>query len=236
MLGNVVLKRGMGLMENGKLIVIEGSCDGIGKTTQYQLLGKHLREDGYDVVTHHFPSYGTPQGELVTKYLRGDFGQPYELSPYFINSLYAIDRAYTWYHDLKREYESGKIILLDRYTTSSLIYQSSLIEDLSQKKEFIDYVCCYEYEKLDIPEPDDVIFLFAPFDLVTKYRNQRKYNEGVVNDIHESNLDYMKHVYDNAMFMADYLEWEKVQCHQQNQMRTIDEIHNDVYRLVKKGK
>ena len=220
-------------MEKGNLIVIEGACDGIGKTTQYQLLGKHLKDDGYDVVTHHFPSYGTPQGELVTKYLRGEFGKPYDLSPYFINSLYAIDRAYTWYHDLKKEYEKGKTILLDRYTTSSLFYQSCLIENYIDKKKFVDYVCEYEYEKLAIEEPDLVVFLHAPFDLVTKFRNQRKQNEGVLNDIHESNIDYMRHVYDNAMFMADYLGWDMIQCNDNNQMRDIADIHEDIYKLVK---
>ena len=34
------------MMEKGKLIVIEGACDGIGKTTQYKLLCDHLKKDG----------------------------------------------------------------------------------------------------------------------------------------------------------------------------------------------
>ena len=32
-------------MASGKLIVVEGACDGIGKTTQFQLLGEHLKAD-----------------------------------------------------------------------------------------------------------------------------------------------------------------------------------------------
>ena len=79
-------------MEKGKLIVIEGACDGIGKTTQFQLLKEHLEKDGKEIVTHHFPSYQTYQGKPVEMYLEGKYGQPHELSPYFINSLYAIDR------------------------------------------------------------------------------------------------------------------------------------------------
>lgn len=223
-------------MEKGKLIVIEGACDGIGKTTQYEMLCNHFQTDGLEIANHHFPSYGTYQGAPVERYLKGEYGQPSELSPYFINSLYANDRGVTWYTNLKQLYEQGKIILLDRYTTSSLIYQSALIEDIEQKKKFIDYVIDFEYSKIGIKEPDNVIFLHAPFDLVTEMRKARKQNEGVTNDIHESNLDFMKKVYESAMFIADYLSWDKVQCNDGDKMRSINDIHEEVYSLVKKEK
>lgn len=169
-------------MKKGKLIVIERACDGIGKTTKYELLCEHFLNDGQEIANHHFPSYQTFQGAHVEKYLQGEFGQPNELSPYFINSLYATDRAVTWYMNLKQLYEQGKIILLDRYTTSSLIYQSALIEDITEKKKFIDYVIDFEYRKIGIKEPDKVIFLHAPFNLVTKLRDARTQNEGIVNE------------------------------------------------------
>ncbi len=223
-------------MEKGKLIVVEGACDGIGKTTQYEMLCKHLQTDGFEIANHHFPSYGTYQGAPVEKYLKGEFGQPSELSPYFINSLYANDRGITWYTSLKQLYEQGRIILLDRYTTSSLIYQSALIEDIEQKKKFIDYVIDFEYNKIGIKKPDNVIFLYAPFDIVTEIRKARKQNEGIANDIHESNLEFMKKVYENAMFIADYLSWDKVQCNDGDKMRPINDIHDEIYNLVKKNK
>lgn len=221
-------------MQKSKLIVVEGACDGIGKTTQFNLLGEHLQQDGNTIVKHHFPSYNTYQGKAVEKYLNGDYGNINEISPYFINSLYANDRAITWYETLKEKYEEGNIILLDRYTTSSLIYQSALIDDIEEKKAFIDYVCDFEYEKLGIKKPDNVIFLHAPFDLVTKMRNTRIDNEGITNDIHERNLEFMKKVYDSAMFVADYLGWDKIDCHKDNQIKPINEIHEEVYKLIKK--
>ena len=55
----------------GKLIVIEGSCDGVGKSTQYKLLMDRLISDNENtIVTHHFPSYGTYQGRPVEDYLQ----------------------------------------------------------------------------------------------------------------------------------------------------------------------
>lgn len=217
----------------GKLIVVEGACDGIGKSTQYTLLKERLVKDGNNVVSHHFPSYGEYQGVPVEKYLKGEFGNIEDLSPYFINNLYAVDRAITWHSYLKKEYQNS-IILLDRYTTSSLIYQSALIDDIEKRKEFIDYVISFEYEKLGIKEPDLVIFLEAPYDLVKKLRNERKVNDGIQNDIHEKNDEFMRKVYENALFVAEYLKFSKIKCNDGDHMRSIEDIHNDIYKLIKK--
>ena len=219
-------------MAKGMLIVMEGACDGIGKSTQYELLRDALIDKGYSVVTHHFPSYNTFHGAPVETYLRGDFGNIADLSPYFINSLFATDRACAWYLNLKKEYDEGKIILLDRYTTSSILYQSSLIKKEEEKNKFIDYVCDYEYKKLGIPKPDMVIFLEAPFDLVTKMRNNRKDYEGNSNDIHEKNIDFMKKVYDNAMNISKYLKWDIIKCYDRNGIKTIKDIHELVLKKV----
>ena len=221
-------------MEKGKIIVVEGSSDGIGKTTQYELLKKQLQRDGEIVVNHHFPSYGTDQGKLVEMYLHGDLGKPSELSPYFINNLYACDRAITWHTLLKDDYELGRTLLFDRYTTSSILYQASTIEDLDKRKEFINFVCDYEYGKLGIPEPDNIIFLHAPFELIEEMRNNRKENAGIENDIHERDREFLKKVYDNAMFVADYLNWDMIDCSNGNKMLPIEEIHEKVYSKVRK--
>lgn len=219
---------------DGKLIVIEGACDGIGKTTQYKKLKEKLEKEGNRVVSHHFPTYDSYQGLGAVNYLKGEFGKKEDLPAYFINNLYASDRAITWYSKLKKEYENGSIVLLDRYTTSTLIYQSALIEDLEERKNFIDYVIDYEYNKLKIKSPDKVIFLFADFDVITEIRNKRKVNEGVISDIHETDIDFMKKVYDNAIFVANYLKWDYVNCTLENKMRTEEEIHEDICKLILK--
>lgn len=220
-------------MEKGKLIVVEGACDGIGKSTQFELLQQHLIQDGRKVASHHFPSYNTFHGRPVEEYLHGTFGKPSELSPYFVNSLYAVDRAMAWNLELGPKYEAGEILVLDRYTTSSLIYQSALIEDIEERKKFIDYVCDFEYNKLGIKRPDNVIFLHAPFDLVTELRKARNANSGTEEDIHEKDLDFMFKVYENAMFLADYLSWDKIQCNEGDKFRSIEDIHAEIYQKIK---
>ena len=223
-------------MKEGKLIVVEGAGDGIGKTTQYESLCKHLKQDGINITGYHFPSYGTYQAVPVEKYLSGEYGNIANLSPYFINNLYATDRGITWHTILKPLYEDGQVIVLDRYTTSSLIYQSALISDITQKQKFLDYVIDFEYSKLGIKEPDDIVFLHTPFSLLVELMSNRRQNEGIVNDIHERDLAFMKKVYDSAMFVADYFDWNKVQCNDGNKMRPISDIHEEVYSLIKKRK
>lgn len=212
----------------GKIIVVEGACDGIGKSTQYKLLEEYLINNGEKVVKHHFPSYDTYQGKGVEEYLSGKYGKPSELSPYFVNSLYANDRVITWNIELKKAYDEGKTILLDRYTTSSLIYQASVIENEEERKRFVDYVCDFEYEKLGIGRPDKVIFLTAPFDLVTEMRNSRKQNDGIAEDLHERDLSFMRKVYDNAVFLAEYLGWDIIECDENDKMKSIERIHKEI--------
>lgn len=221
-------------MKIGKLIVIEGASDGIGKTTQIEKLKTHLESNGAKIASHHFPTYYSYQGKGVEKYLAGEYGTPEELSPYFINNLYAYDRAVTWRVKLKDLYRKGRTILLDRYTTSSLIYQSALIEGKEAKKNFLDFVIDFEYNKLGIQQPDVVIFLYAPLELVTKMRKARTENEGIANDIHERDLAYLQKVYDNAMFVAKYLGWTMINCATKDakRMRSVDSIHKEIYEKI----
>lgn len=221
-------------MKQGKLIVFEGASDGIGKSTQIALLQQRLKEEGNIIVNHHFPTYGTYHGAPVEEYLHGNLGNIDELSPYFINSLYAVDRACAWHSKLKQLYQEGKILLFDRYTTSSLLYQSAKIKDIDKKIAFLDYVTDFEYNKLGIQRPDIIIFLTAPFDVITQMRKGRIENEGVQNDLHERDLEYLKEVYDNSMFVSNYLGWNTIKCNDGDKMKTIEEIHEEIYRLVRK--
>ncbi len=221
-------------MKLGKLIVIEGASDGMGKTTQIERLTAHLTTDGAKVASHHFPTYYSYQGKGVEKYLAGEYGTPEELSPYFINTLYAYDRAITWRIKLKSLYNKGRTILLDRYTTSSIIYQSATIKGLQAKKDFINYVIDYEYNKLKIQQPDIVIFLHAPFELITKLRQERTENEGISNDVYERDLELLHNIYNNAMFVAKFLNWTMVNCATKDgkRMRSIDSIHQEIYQKI----
>lgn len=219
-------------MNNGKIIVLEGSCDGIGKSTQFELLQKKLEGNNCKVINHHFPTYDESQGSLVVNYLSGSYGKVSDLSPYLINSFYATDMGITWNIKLKPEYEKGSIILLDRYITSSFIYQASTYNSNEEKIEFIKYASNHAYNKFLIKEPDITIFLDAPYDVIKESRNKR--NETMKKDIHEKDEDYLKKVYETSHLVADYLKWTTIQCSKNGRMRTIEDIHEDILKIVNK--
>lgn len=219
---------------SGRVIVLEGVGDGVGKTTQLRMLYDHLMDDGYQVIHHHFPSYGTPQAAPVEQYLAGAYGKPSEVKPLFANSLYAVDRVATWLTSLREQYLAGKIILLDRYTTSSLIYQSAYIESGLPKRDFIAYVEDFEYRQQGLPWPDEVIFLSVPLELLDKLRAERQAKNSQKPDIHEQDENFIRRVHHSALEVASILKWSTVQCATKDgvAMRSPDDIHKEVYSLV----
>lgn len=221
-------------MEKGKLIVVEGACDGVGKTTQVELLKEYLEQYG-EVITHHFPTYHEVSGFLVEKYLAKEFGELKELNPYFINSLYAIDRAIVCKDKIMPALNEGKTVLLDRYTTSSVIYQAATLPiENDVKKDFIEYVMDFEYNRLGIVKPDAVIFLTAPYEVIKQIRNARKVNDGILKDIHESNEEYLIDVYNTAQYASKILGWDRVECSNGDQMRPIEEIHESIKKILER--
>ncbi len=212
-----------------KLIVIEGVSDGVGKTTQIKELYNKLVESGKEVIYHHFPSYGSVGASLVEEYLKGNLGKREGIGPYAISSFYAMDRFYVYHNELKKALNEGKIVLLDRYTTSNLIYQGSFFED---KDEFLDYVTDYEYNKLGLKKPDLVIFLKLDKSIAKELRKNRD-TDGVEGDINEKDTVFLDKVYDNSLYVADKYDFKVIECSKDGVLRSIDDISREVYSIVK---
>ena len=201
----------------GKLIVIEGVSDGVGKSTQVKELYNKLIKSGKEVVYHHFPSYGSIGASLLEEYLKGNLGNREDIGPYAISSFFAMDRFYIYHNKLKKDLENGKIVLLDRYTTSNLIYQGSFFKD---KEEFLDYITDYEYNKLGLKKPDLVIFLKLDKSIAKELRKNRD-NEGVEGDINEEDSSFLDKVYDNSLYVADKYNFKIIECSKDGVLRSI---------------
>lgn len=211
----------------GKIIVIEGVSDGVGKTTQVKELYKKLVAAGKEVIYHHFPSYGSIGASLVEEYLKGNLGKREDIGVYAISSFYALDRFYTYHNELKEALDSGKIVLLDRYTTSNLIYQGASLEN---KDEFMDYISDYEYNKLGIRKPDLVIFLKVDKKDCYKLRKNRALEE---KDIVESDKEFLDEVYDNSLYVADKYNYQIIECSKEGKLRSIEDISEEIFEIVK---
>ncbi len=108
-------------MNRGKLISFEG-IDGVGKSTQIKLLQRHLEDLGKDVTLLREPG-STKFGEMVRKILL-ETDQPGEMiSDQTKFLLFSAARAELVHKTINPMVEDGSIVLLDRYTDSSLAYQ-----------------------------------------------------------------------------------------------------------------
>lgn len=221
----------------GKLIIIEGKTDGVGKETQTKKLYERLVKEGYNVRKITFPNYGTPACVPVESYLNGDLGDnPGAINPFAVSSLYANDRFFSFVQDWGKFYEEGGIIISDRYTTSNMIHQASKITDAHEKNTYLDWLYDLEFNKYKLPVPDSVIFLDVPLEVSAKLMANRKNKiDGTDSkDIHEKNLNYLKVCSENADYIASKYNWNRIKCVDNESMRSIESIHEDIYSVVHK--
>jgi dTMP kinase len=189
-----------------KLFVIEG-VDGAGKSTQIKLLKEFFSEKGYNCEYLHFPRTEAPYfGELIARFLRGEFGKLGDVDPYLVAMLYAGDRKDAS-DMLSRWLYEDKIVLLDRYTYSNIAYQCAKLEDKQSQDRLREWILNLEFEHFNIPKPDLNIFLDVPFAFTEKKLNSsrtgndRSYLNGST-DIHEESMAFQKKVRDIYLDVA----------------------------------
>lgn len=219
----------------GRVIVIEGT-DSSGKETQTKKLFKRLKEEGLKVRKLSFPNYDSPACEPVKMYLAGAFGdKALDVNPYPVSTMFAIDRYASYKMDWEKFYDEDGIVVTDRYTTSNMVHQASKIEDEEKKNQYLDWLEELEYKKMNIPEPDMVIFLNMPVETAVKLMAERKnkITGEEKKDIHEQDIGYLKKSYNNACEVAKKYNWKEIKCVENQRLKTIDEIGEEIYSVVK---
>lgn len=215
----------------GKLIVIEG-LDGSGKGTQAALLLKRLRESGKDVFEIDLPNYSDNSSALVKMYLAGEMGnRPGDVNAFAASTFFAVDRYASFKKFWSKEYESGKIIVANRYTTSNACHQMTKLE----KKDwdsFLSWLFDFEYVKLGIPEPDCVVFLDMPVETSQKLLEKRYNNDESKKDVHERDIDYLNHCRDAAIYACEKLGWKRIVCAEGEEPKSVEKISDLVFQTV----
>lgn len=162
-------------MQRGRFITFEG-MDGCGKTTQFRILGNWLRERGTEPVETVEPG-GTAIGQQIRRILldpaNADIQPRTELLLYFASRAQNVDQV------IRPALEAGRVVLCDRFTDSTLVYQgagrgidASLVLDL-------DRIACRGLKP-------DLTFLID-IDLETSLARAKRRNERTGNS--ESRLD-----------------------------------------------
>ena len=181
------------------LVVLEG-LDGAGKSTQVKRLKKYLEDTRPALEYIHFPRYEAPvYGDLISRFLRGDFGDNQTVHPQLVALLFAEDR-----HGagpiIKKALDQGKTVLLDRYVYSNIAYQCAKLHDPQERARLRDWIFNTEYGNFALPVPDINLFLDVPIDFVKenlsgdrKGDDGRSYLEGS-KDIHEADISFQRDV------------------------------------------
>lgn len=199
------------------MIVVEG-LDGAGKSTQVGLLKQHLIEKYGEIEYIHFPRYNSPvYGELISRFLSGEFGDNDSVHPRLVALLYAEDR-HNAAAEIRKSLSEGKVVLLDRYVYSNIAYQCAKMPTDEAKAELASWIFDLEYGKFDIPRPDTNLFLDVPISFVKKQLEMHRegldkdYLSSGARDIHEENISFQEAV------RAEYLK----RCEQDPSFVRID--------------
>ena len=216
----------------GKLIVIEGT-DGSGKSTQFALLTQRLEQENTPFRRLVFPRYAEESSALIRMYLGGAFGSnPSDVNAYAASAFYAVDRYASYKQDWGKWYEDGGLVLSDRYTTSNAVHQASK-EAGAQQTEFLKWLYEFEYDKMGLPRPDLVLYLDMPTEQTEQLMRRREADTNTQADIHEKDLDYLATCRRTGKAAAEHYGWTVIHCVKDGAMRSIEDIHAEIYSHVK---
>jgi len=219
-----------------KLIVIEGT-DCSGKETQTKMLVERLKKENKKVKLFSFPAYDTPTGKIVGgPYLgkksicEGYFDEgATQVDPKVASAYYAADRRYNL-PVINKYLSEGYDVILDRYVTSNMAHQGGKIKDKKERQAMFKWLEKLEYELFELPRPNLTIFLHMPTDKVIELKQKRKetcdQNEMDENHIMNAEKTYIE--------LAERYQFKTIECTENNQIKSIEEIHEEIYSILKK--
>lgn len=223
------------------LIVLEG-LDGAGKSTQIKMLQDLLKQKKQKVHFLHFPRFDAPVfGDLIARYLRGEFGSAGATDPYLIALLFAEDRRDAS-PVIKKWLAAGECVILDRYVCSNIAFQCAKVSDREKASSLREWILDTEYGRFGLPRADISLFLDVPLSFVeSKLNNVRKgddreYLKGK-SDIHEESMDYQIKVRDIYLKECSFKTGlKRVDCaDKEGRMLAEDAIHSLIAKRVEEA-
>jgi dTMP kinase len=214
----------------GKLIVIEGA-DGAGKATQAKLLVERLKSEDIAVETLEFPNYeDTFFGSYVKEWIDEVHGNFIELDPRLSSILFAGDR-FEKKAQITDWLAEGKVVILDRYTSASMLHQGAKISDTEKRGAFLLWLARLEFDVFKLPRPDLVVYLDMPAEMrhALLTTDERKPNLGHT----ETDAVYQADIQKCAKQIAGLEKWKVVSCLADDKLRSKDNINTELYEIIR---
>ncbi len=217
---------------SGKLIVIDG-LDGSGKTTQIERVYQALSQKGAPVMKISFPDYESESSALVRLYLDGAFGdKPGDVNAFAASSFYAVDRYASFKQHWQKQYEAGGVILAARYTTSNAIHQMSKLPPQAWSS-YLKWLYHYEYDLLELPKPDKVIFLRMSREASERLLQKRYGGDESKKDLHERDKQYLFDCGKAAEYAAAEGGWTLLDCCKGEEILPVEVITERILNEIK---
>lgn len=206
-------------------IVIDG-IDWSGKGTQVKLVSEYLESIWKKVKVLDYPRYDEQSSFMVRKYLNWEYGK--EVSAKLASIFYAIDRFDSSF-DIRKDMQDYDYIISNRYVSANMIHQAGKIENIEERKKFLDWEYDLEYNIFGIPKADKVIFLDVPPDVSEKLlamKEDRAYIKNGTNlDLHEADKNHLVNARNSAIQVCDmYDDWTRLNCTKDGEMMSIEEV------------
>ena len=165
-------------------------------------------------------------------YLEGEFGNdPEDVNAYAISSFYAIDRYASYVKNWKKLWTKDIVFIADRYVDSNAIYQMTKLPQ-NEWKEFIEWLHEYEHNLLTLPKPTKTFFLDIPQNISDQLIMKRYQGDERKKDIHDKDILFQQKCRDTVLYCASNLNWITINCCNNDKIRSIEEINNDIFKYI----
>lgn len=116
-----------------------------------------------------------------------------------------------------------------------MTFQAGKISDKIEREKFLDWLWNFEFNLYKLPIPTESFFLDMPtkFALQLMKNRENKFTHEQKKDIHESNEEYLKEIYKASCDLAEKYNWHRIECVKNDSIRTIDDIHNEIFDTLK---
>ena len=219
-----------------KLIIVEGT-DCSGKQTQTEKIVERLNKMGIKAIRMQAPFYDSGTGKIIAgAYLNKEGYGMSSVFPEGANNvdnkvaslLYATDRLYNKPR-IEKYLADGYVVVMDRYVESNLAFQGGRIKDKKERHEFYKFLLNLEYDLLKLPKPDLKLLLFMPLNVSTKLKKNRKEKP----DEYEKDESLLQNAENAYLELVDFCGFEKIECSDGENPKSIEEIHECVFEKVK---
>jgi dTMP kinase len=194
-------------MSKGKMIAIYG-INGIGKTTQVELLVEYLKSKGKNASRLKYPIYDLePEGPFIYKYLRDpDFRKGNELSTDELQMKYVENRK-RYEPELKKRLENNEWIVAEDYIGTGIAWGLTWGGDL----EFLEEI------NKDLMRADLEILMHGDrFDTAIEKDHR--------NEMESERIKICKNFH---LLLAERYEWKKIDAEQ-----SIGDVKKEIIEVI----